>query len=254
MGHKQNEVPFESGVQQPQKEESFFPAEHAEGQAMPEILTDTANEGLSGSEVSREDIMPASAEEEQREEQAEQFEEPVFSAELDEEQTAPESLAEAASEEEKSEEPSDSTVYNHHENAAEGAESPFVQEEQMEFHQEEPSLFTDHQHSFGALDQAETEAEELEEPSDSIINNQYDIPAESKETKIDVQPDSHTELEETDRMDQASKPLSATHENRQEIRAGKPHEASKEPKPRPGVKREQVRTKRTFSKRAIRSF
>ncbi|MCB7154090.1 DUF87 domain-containing protein [Bacillus stercoris] len=230
-----NEVPFESGVQQPQKEESFFPAEHAEGQAMPEILTDTANEGLSGSEVSREDIIPATAEEKQREEQSEKFDEPVFSAELDEEPTAPEPLAEAASEEEKSEEPSDSTVYNHHENAAEGAESPFVQEEQMEFHQEEPSLFTDHQHSFGALDQAETEAEELEEPSDSIINNQYDIPAESKETKIDVQPDSQTELEETDRMDQASKPLSATHENRQEIWADKPHEASKEPKPRPGV-------------------
>lgn len=53
-------MPFESGVQQPEKEEPSFPAEHAEEQTPPEMLTDTAAEGLSDSEVGREE------EEEQR--------------------------------------------------------------------------------------------------------------------------------------------------------------------------------------------
>lgn len=46
-------------------------------------------------------------------------------------------------------------------------------------------------------------AKESEEPSDSIINNHYDILGEAQETKIDVQPDSHTELEKTEHMEQA---------------------------------------------------
>ncbi|MED1808350.1 DNA translocase FtsK [Bacillus subtilis] len=137
-----NKVPFESGVQQPEKEEPLFPAEHAEEQTPPEMLADTAAEGLSDSEVGREE--PATAEEEQREQRSEKYEEPVFSAELDEEQTAPESQTESVSENEKAKELSDSPVYNHHEKAEEGAESPFVQEEQMDIRQEEP-LFTDHE-------------------------------------------------------------------------------------------------------------
>lgn len=63
-------MPFESGVQQPEKEEPSFPAEHAEEQTPPEMLTDTAAEGLSDSEVGREE------EEEQREQQPEKLEEP----------------------------------------------------------------------------------------------------------------------------------------------------------------------------------
>lgn len=222
-----NKVPFESGVQQPEKEEPSFPAEHAEKQTPPEMLTDTAAEGLSDSEVGREE--PATAKEEQREQQPEKIEEPVFSAEHDEEQTAPESQTESVSEDEKAKEPSDSPVYNHHENAAEGAESPFVQEEQMDIRQEEP-LFTDHEYSSEALAQAETVAKESEEPSESIINNHYDTLGEAQETKIDVQPDSHTELEKTERLEQGSKSFTATLENRQEIRADKPREASEEPK------------------------
>lgn len=105
---------------------------------------------------------------------------------------APESQTESVSEDEKAKEPSDSPVYNHHENAAEGAESPFVQEEQMDIRQEEP-LFTDHEYSSEALAQAETVEKESEEPSESIINNHYDTLGEAQETKIDVQPDSHTE-------------------------------------------------------------
>ncbi|MEV3918962.1 DNA translocase SftA [Bacillus subtilis] len=227
-----NKVPFESGVQQPEEEEPSFPAEHAEEQTPPEMLTDTAAEGLSDSEVGREE--PATAKEEQREQQPEKIEEPVFSAELDEEQTAPESQTESVSEDEKAKEPSDSPVYNHHENAAEGAESPFVQEEQMDIRQEEP-LFTDHEYSSEALAQAETVAKESEEPSESIINNHYDILGEAQETKIDVQPDSHTELGKTEHMEQGSKSFTATLENRQGIRADKPREASEEPKKRPGV-------------------
>lgn len=128
------------------KRRPFFPAEQAEEQTPPEMLTDTAAEGLSDSEVGREE------EEEQREQQSEKLEEPVFSAELDEKQTSPESQTEAVSEDEKAKEPSDSPVYNHHENVAEGAESPFVQEEQMDIRQEEP-LFTDHEYSSEALAQ-----------------------------------------------------------------------------------------------------
>jgi len=233
-----NKVPFESGVQQPEKEESFFPAEHAEEQTPPEMLTDTAAEGLSDSEVGREE------EEEQREQQPEKLEEPVFSAELDEEQIAPESQTESVSEDEKAKEPSDSPVYNHNENAAEGAESPFVQEEQMDIRQEEP-LFTDHEYSSEALAQAETVAKESEEPSESIINNHYDTLGEAQETKIDVQPDSHTELEKTERLEQGSKSFTATLENRQEIRADKPREASEEPKKRPGV--QEKRTEQSAS-------
>lgn len=233
-----NKVPFESGVQQPKKEEPSFPAEHAEEQTPPEMLTDTAAEGLSDSEVGREE------EEEQREQQSEKLEEPVFSAELDEKQTSPESQTEAVSEDEKAKEPSDSPVYNHHENAAEGAESPFVQEEQMDIRQEEP-LFTDHEYSSEALAPAETVAKESEEPSDSIINNHYDILGEAQETKIDVQPDSHTELEKTEHMEQGSKSFSATLENRQGIRADKPREASEEPKKRPGV--QEKRTEQSAS-------
>lgn len=52
------------------KEEPSFPAEHAEEQTPPEMLTDTAAEGLSDSEVGREE------EEEQREQQPEKLEEP----------------------------------------------------------------------------------------------------------------------------------------------------------------------------------
>lgn len=233
-----NKVPFESGVQQPEKEEPSFPAEHAEEQTPPEMLTDTAAEGLSDSEVGREE------EEEQREQQPEKLEEPVFSAELDEEQIAPESQTEAVSEDEKAKEPSDSPVYNHHENAAEGAESPFVQEEQMDIRQEDP-LFTDHEYSSEALAQAETVAKESEEPSDSIINNHYDILGEAQETKIDVQPDSHTELEKTEHMEQGSKSSTAPLENRQGIRADKPREASEEPKKRPGV--QEKRTEQSAS-------
>ncbi|MEW5070033.1 DNA translocase SftA (plasmid) [Bacillus subtilis] len=236
-----NRVPFESGVQQPE-EEPFFPAEHAEEQTPPEMLTDTAAEGLSDSEVGREE--PAAAEEEQREQQPEKLEEPVFSAELDEEQTAPESRTESVSEDAKAKEPSDSPVYNHHENAAEGAESPFVQEEQMDIRQEEP-LLTDHEYSSEALAQAETVAKESEEPSDSIINNHYDILGEAQETKIDVQPYSHAEPEKTERLEQGSKSFSATLENRQEIRADKPREASEEPKKRPGV--QEKRTEQSAS-------
>lgn len=118
------------------------------------MLTDTAAEGLSDSEVGREE--PATAEEEQRSSSQRNLKS-LFSAELDEEQTAPESQTEAVSEDEKAKEPSDSPVYNHHENAAEGAESPFVQEEQMDIRQEEP-LFTDHEYSSEALAQAETVA------------------------------------------------------------------------------------------------
>ncbi|UUH69429.1 DNA translocase SftA [Bacillus subtilis] len=237
-----NKVPFESGVQQPEKEEPSFPAEHAEEQTPPEMLTDTAAEGLSDSEVGREE--PATAKEEQREQQPEKIEEPVFSAELDEEQTAPESQTESVSEDEKAKEPSDSPVYNHHENAAEGAESPFVQEEQMDIRQEEP-LFTDHEYSSEALAQAETVAKESEEPSESIINNHYDTLGEAQEMKIDVQPDSHTELEKTERLEQGSKPFTATLENGQEIRADKPREASEEPKKRPGV--QEKRTEQSAS-------
>ncbi|WEY99405.1 DNA translocase SftA [Bacillus subtilis] len=230
-----NKVPFESGVQQPEKEEPSFPAEQAEEQTPPEMLTDTAAEGLSDSEVGREE------EEEQREQQSEKLEEPVFSAELDEKQTSPESQTEAVSEDEKAKEPSDSPVYNHHENVAEGAESPFVQEEQMDIRQEEP-LFTDHEYSSEALAQAETVAKESEEP---IINNHYDTLGEAQEMKIDVQPDSHTELEKTERLEQGSKPFTATLENGQEIRADKPREASEEPKKRPGV--QEKRTEQSAS-------
>lgn len=96
----------------------------------------------------------------------------------------------------------------------------------MDIRQEEP-LITDHEYSSEALAQAETVAKESEEP---IINNHYDTLGEAQETKIDVQPDSHTELEKTERLEQGSKSFTATLENRQEIRADKPREASEEPK------------------------
>ncbi|MBD5072571.1 hypothetical protein GUF45_13220, partial [Xanthomonas citri pv. citri] len=76
-------------------------------------------------------------------------------------------------------------------------------------------------------------------------NNHYDTLGEAQETKIDVQPDSHTELEKTEHMEQGSKSSTATLENRQEIRADKPREASEEPKKRPGV--QEKRTEQSAS-------
>ncbi|MCY8844815.1 DUF87 domain-containing protein [Bacillus inaquosorum] len=151
-------------------------------------------------------------------------EEPVFRAEHDEEQPEPESLTEAVSECEESEEPSHSTV-NAHDEIAAAAEAPSVQEEQTEIQQEEPSLFADQ--AYESLTQAETEAKESEEPSDSIINNQYEIPAEAEDTKIDIQAESLTESE------QGSEPFSAARENHQEIHAGETHASIAEPQKKP---------------------
>lgn len=136
---------------------------------------------------------------------------------------------------------------------AEGAESPFVQEEQMDIRQEEP-LFTDHEYSSEALAQAETVAKESEEPSESIINNHYDTLGETQEMKIDVQPDSHTELEKTEHMEQGSKPFTATLENRQGIRADKPREASEEPKKGLVYRRKGLNKAHLLKKVLIRSF
>ncbi len=102
-----------------EKEESFNHADHNKEQTEPTTLADTvaeAQEDLSG----RENIMPVTAEiqEEQREQQPEKVEEPVFRAEHDEEQPEPESLTEAVSECEESKEPSHSTVNAHDEIAA----------------------------------------------------------------------------------------------------------------------------------------
>ncbi|MEI1422573.1 FtsK/SpoIIIE domain-containing protein [Bacillus cabrialesii] len=228
-----------TGIQLPEKETSFFSAEPNEEQTAHETLTDTvadAQKDRSGSEISHEDTMPAVAEiqEEQREQQPEKAAEPVFRAEHDEEQTAPESLRVAVSEAEKSEEPFDTIVNNHHAIAAEAAETPSVQEEQMEIQQEVPSLFTDHEQSASeALVQAETEAKESDEPSDSIINNQADLPGEAEDTKIDVQPDGHAELEQDDRLEQVSRPFSEAHENRQDIHENETYAAIEEPQKRP---------------------
>ncbi|PJH92734.1 DNA translocase FtsK [Bacillus sp. SN1] len=220
-----NRMPSASGIQQSEKEESFFPAEHNEEQPEPATLADTvaeAQEDLSD----REDIMPVTAEiqEEQREQQPEKVEEPVFRAEHDEKQPEPESLTEAVSECEESEEPSHSIV-NAHDEIAAAAEAPSVQEEQTEIQQEEPSLFADQ--AYESLTQAETEAKESEEPSDSIINNQYEIPAEAEDTKIDIQAENLTESE------QGSEPFSAAHENHQEIHAGETHAPIAEPQKKP---------------------
>ncbi|MGG1244812.1 DNA translocase FtsK [Bacillus cabrialesii] len=226
--------------QQPeQAEELVLHAEHDEEQTTPEILTDMVAEeqaDRSGSEISHEDTMLAAAEiqKEQRKEPLEKEEEFVLHAEHDEEQTAPESLRAAVSEAEKSEDPLDSTVNNYHEIAAAAAETPSVQEEQMEIQQEESSLFTDHEHSAPeSLMQAENEAKESDEPSDSIINNQADIPGEAEDTKIDVEPDGHSELVQDDRLEQDSRPFSAAHENRQDIHVSETHAAIEEPQKRP---------------------
>lgn len=52
-------------------------------------------------------------------------------------------------------------------------------------------------------------------------------------------------LEKTERLEQGSKPFTATLENGQEIRADKPREASEEPKKRPGV--QEKRTEQSAS-------
>ncbi|WP_409509103.1 DNA translocase FtsK [Bacillus spizizenii] len=250
-GRSDKRVPSAADIQQPEKDAPFFPAGQHEEQTAPKILTDTVaepQEGLTGSEVSREDIKSATAEiqEEQREQQPEELEEPVFRAEQDEEQTVPKSMTEAVSKAEVSEEPSDSSVNNQHEIAAEAAETPSVQEEQMEIQQDEPSLFTDHEHSASeALTQAETDAKELEAPSDSIINNQYDILGEAEDTKIDVQPDSQTESVQNDSLEQGSRPFAAAYQNRQEIHANETHAAIEEPQKRPVM--QEKRTERSAS-------
>ncbi|MEC1586829.1 DNA translocase FtsK [Bacillus spizizenii] len=246
------EIQEEQSEQQPEElEEPVFRGEQHEEQTAPETLSDTlteAKEDPTVSEVSREDIMPVTAEiqEEQREQQPEELEEPVFRAEQDEEQTVPKSMTEAVSKAEVSEEPSDSSVNNQHEIAAEAAETPSVQEEQMEIQQDEPSLFTDHEHSASeALTQAETDAKELEAPSDSIINNQYDILGEAEDTKIDVQPDSQTESVQNDSLEQGSRPFAAAYQNRQEIHANETHAAIEEPQKRPVM--QEKRTERSAS-------
>ncbi|OWV35912.1 cell division protein FtsK [Bacillus spizizenii] len=244
-------VPAAADIQQPEKDAPSFPAGQHEERTAPEILTDTVaepQEDLTVSEVSREDIKSAIAEiqEEQSEQQPEKLEEPVFRGEQHEEQTVPKSLTEAVSKAEVSEEPSDSSVNKHHEIAAEAAETPSVQEEQMEIQQDEPSLFTDHEHSASeALTQGETDAKELEAPSDSIINNQYDIPGEAEDTKIDVQPDSQTESVQNDSLEQGSRPFAAAYQNRQEIHANETHAAIEEPQKRPVM--QEKRTERSGS-------
>lgn len=113
----------------------------------------------------------------------------------------------------------------------------------MEIQQEEPSLFTDHKHSASEiLTQAVTDANESEEPSDSIVNNQYDILGEAEDTKIDVQPDSQAESVQNDSREQGSRPFPAAHENRQEIHA---NEAIEEPQKRPVM--QEKRTERSAS-------
>ncbi|RJS56385.1 cell division protein FtsK [Bacillus subtilis] len=239
LAQRPAEEPSDTGIQQPEKETSFFSVEQNEEQAATETMTDTvaeAQKDRSGSKISHEDTMLAAAkiQEEQRKKPLEKEEELVLHAEHDEEQTAPESLRAAVSEAEKSEDPLDSTVNNYHEIAAEAAETPSVQEEQMEIQQEESSLFTDHEHSAPeALEQAENEAKESDEPSDSIINNQADIPGEAEDTKIDVEPDGHSELVQDDRLEQDSRPFSAAHENRQDIHENETHAAIEEPQKRP---------------------
>ncbi|OLQ55999.1 cell division protein FtsK [Bacillus licheniformis] len=236
LAQRPAEEPSDTGIQQPEKETSFFSVEQNEEQAATETMTDTVAEAQKDRSGSDEDTMLAAAEiqEEQRKEPLEKAEEPVFRAEYDEEQTAPESLRAAVSEAEKLEESLDSTVNNYHEIAAAAAETPSVQEEQMEIQQEESSLFTDHEHSAPeSLMQAENEAEESDEPSDSIINNQADIPGEAEDTKIDVEPDGHSELVQDDRLEQDSRPFSATHENRQDIHVSETHAAIEEPQKRP---------------------
>lgn len=220
-----------------EKETPFFSAGQNEEQTAPETLADTVaetQEDLTGSE----DIMPATDEtlEEQKEQQSEEVEEPVFRGEQNEEQTVSESLTDPVSEAEVAEEPSDSSVNNYHEISAEASETLSVQEEQMEIQQKEPSLFTDHEYSSSeAMTQAETDAKESEEPSDSIINNQYDIPGETEDAKIDVQPDSHTESVENDGLERDSGPFAAAPENPQEIRANGTQPAIEEPQKRPVI-------------------
>ncbi|MCY7795682.1 DUF87 domain-containing protein [Bacillus spizizenii] len=248
-GRSDKRVPSAADIQQrAEKDAPFFPAGQTEEQTAPETLTNTVaepQEDLTGSEVSHEDIKSATAEiqEEQREQQPDELEESVFRGEQNEGQTAPKYLTEAVSEAEVSEEPSDSSVNNHHEIAAEAAETPSVQGEQMEIQQEEPSLFTDHEHSASEiLTQAVTDANESEEPSDSIVNNQYDILGEAEDTKIDVQPDSQAESVQNDSREQGSEPFPAAHENRQEIHA---NEAIEEPQKRPVM--QEKRTERSAS-------
>ncbi|MCY7783955.1 MULTISPECIES: DNA translocase FtsK [unclassified Bacillus (in: firmicutes)] len=266
------------GVQQPEKEESFFPAEHAEEQTGSETVAE-AQEDLSGSKVMHETVV---AQEEQWEQQSEKLEEPVLRAEHDEEQTG--------SEAEETEDPSDSIINTRDEIATEAAETPSVQEEQRE----EPFIHADHEHSaYEALTKAENEVEETEDPSDSIINahdeiaaeaaetsvqeeqreesiihadhehsayealtkaetgakeaeglseiinNQYEIPAEAEDTAIDRQPESLTEAE------QDSKPFSAAHENRQEVHPEESYAAQEKTQKRPVM--QEKRTGRSTS-------
>ncbi|MDM5302884.1 DNA translocase FtsK [Bacillus subtilis] len=221
-----NKGPAASGIQQPEKEASFFAAEPDE---KPKTLTNTVTERQeesSDSSVNLEDTETAENQEELVVKQPEKLEELVFQAEHDEEQKAPESLTEAVSEAELSEEPSDSAVNNERASAPETAETPDVREEQIEIQQEEPFSHAGYGRSASeALTQAETEAKETEEPSGSII--------ETEDTKIDVQPDNYIESEHNDNMELGSRPFSEAHENRREIREEETHAAADESQKRP---------------------
>lgn len=246
-GRSDKRVPSAADIQQrPEKDSPFFPGGQNEEQTAPETLADAVTEAK---EVSHEDNMPATTEvqEEQREQQPAELEEPVFQGEQNEEQTAPRSLTEAISETEVSEEPSDSSVNNRHEIAAEAAETRSVQEEQVEIQQEGPSLFADHEHSASEiLTQAETNANESEVPSeDSLVNIQTDIPGEAEDTKIDVQPESQTQSVQNDSREQGSRSFPAAHENRQEIHANETHAAIEKPQKRPVM--QEKRTERSAS-------
>ncbi|WP_456279660.1 DNA translocase FtsK [Bacillus sp. K7] len=245
-----NKGPSESGIQQPEKEVSLFDAEPDKEQTAPETLTNTVTErkeSPSNSGVSFEDTETVQIQEERAVKHPEKLEELIFRAEQDEEQTAPE-LTVAVSESEVWEEPSDSEVNNQREITRGAAETSAVQEEQIDIQQEELFLhagFEERETASESPTQAETVAKESQEPSDSIIDDQYDIPGEAENTKVDVQPDSDAELVQKDSLEQGSSPFAAAHENQRESHADETHRAVEEPQKKPVM--QEKRTERSAS-------